>query len=191
MEIKIKPERIQYKLPQNAYQISMNTYFGDYDGSEVYKIIITPEKLEQTVLEMLFVQYQFEYGRGGCSAMYNQCNYFIQGTIEQSDYFNWLNRYPSHRDYEQNNTLDNFTITYFDENSHEFSVEINETQQLIEDIKKLNHDCHIGEFKYWSSLSADDEMYQDYYQKVIAYIEKYLLEKKVSSEAKLPQKTKI
>lgn len=191
MQIKIESNTINKKLPKNKYQIKMNTYWGDADGYEKYKFLVDPEKIEQVVLEILFLDNQFQSGRGGCREMYDQFNYFNSESVHTEGYFTWLEAYPYHGDIQQNYTLSDFTITYFDNNSLEHKVSVDETQAIIDDIKKMNKKFKMSEYSEWDNIDSSDEKFHHYHKAVISYIEAYILNKKIDSKQETKKQIKI
>lgn len=179
MEITIQSAIKPKKLPQEQYQVKMETYWGDADGYKNYKFLVPADKIEQVMLEILFLEYQFEGGRGGCRNMYDQNTYF-NGTAKTEGYFSWFENYPYDSNGEQNYSLDDYTITYFDKNSIEHTVSITKTEKIIEDIQTLNKTFKIDDYKEWDNLNSDDKKFLNYHQAVISYIDKYLLEQKIA-----------
>lgn len=136
MQIKIASKPKAPKKPQSIYQIKIEPYHGDADGYKTSKFLVEPEKIEQIMLEILFVDNQFDSGRGGCRTMYDQLSYFNSSEIKTEGYFDWLDDFPYDSDAEQNYTIDTYTITYFDANYLEYDVKVSKIENVIKDIKK-------------------------------------------------------
>jgi hypothetical protein len=184
MEITIQNPIESKSLPKNQYKIVMNTYFGDADGYKKYKFIVDAKKIEQVILEILFVEYQFENGRGGCRNMYDQNCYFNNSSHSRKEFFTWFDNYPYDSNAEQNYSLDEYTVTFFDKNSVEHKVSISKTDNIIEDIRKMNEKFKIDDYKEWDNLGSDDKKFAHYYEAVISYIEKYQLENIIEKKEK-------
>lgn len=55
----------------------------------------------------------------------------------------------------------------------------------------MNKKFKIGDYDEWDGLDTDDKKFHNYHQAVIAYIEKYILESKVSNKETKNNKNKI
>lgn len=162
MKIKVSAQP-QNNPFRNVFRIEIGTYFGDADGYSSYEMTATQEQIAQRLIEIVMVDNQFT-GRGGCRRMYDQSNYFVEqdidydSDVEPDGYFDWLDPeggFPYYYDAEQNHSIDNYTVTWFDDNGSPFPVEVSDFSDVIADLKALNTKHHVGNYNMYDS---DDEM---------------------------------
>lgn len=145
---------------KNVYKIELNTYFGDADGDSDITITVKEDDIKQVITELIFVKNQFTNGRGGCRMMYDQTNYFgmsheeWQANNEQHDgYWEWFDRecsdYPYSGDYEQNYSLREYVIWYYDANGVRHSVKVDGYEELLTDLVALNQVHKLGDYDRW------------------------------------------
>lgn len=163
--MKIEIQKATIKGPKNVYVIKMDTYFGDADGDATFKIEVKPEKIQQVIAEALIIQEQFPNGRGGCSRRYDQTNYFnmphelYKANGEAHDgYFEWFDQegpeyYPYSGDYEQNYSLRDFEVFWYDADGQKFKVKYSEYGDLLKELAELNAKHQLADYKAWDDPS--------------------------------------
>ena len=145
---------------KNQYKVEIKTYYGDADGYSNCTISARPDQIKQIIAEMLMVDNQFQNGRGGCRMMYDQTNYFGMGEEayaangnQHDGYWQWFDRewgdFPYNGDYEQNDSIDSYKISWYDENGVRSKVEVSDYADLLADLKALNDKHQVGSYDLW------------------------------------------
>ena len=183
--MQIKHATVAQPKVKNVYRIYINTYRGDADGDSNITLTVKPEKIQQVVAEIIFIKSQFS-GRGGCSEMYDQSNYFgmteeawVANNDQHDGYWEWFDRemgdypyYPYDGDHEQNYTLESYELFWFDENGAKIACTVHDTADLQTAIGVLNSKHKLGDYKVWDIDDAS-HLYEAYRADAIELLKKH------------------
>lgn len=130
--------------PRSVFILTVDTYYGDADGYETFVMKLSSEnELTKRLRELEIVRTQFQYGRGGCRAFYDQTNYFSPTFLMDLNFdddeaveacmtenFAWFDRelseFPYNCDTEQNYTIDGYDVLFYDDQSIAWIVDVSE-----------------------------------------------------------------
>ncbi len=170
------------KKIKNTYQIIMDTYWGDSDRNETYKILVKEENIFQVILEAIVLEELFYNGRGGGNDAENVAKHYLIEEGAKHKKFKWLENFPYNHDMEQENTLEYISIFYFDD-SQRYKVEKVGFEGFIEEVKKFNEQQKLGEWGTWHDTQPGDTKFIDYRCGIYAMIDKALLELNIDNLA--------
>lgn len=136
-------DKVQAPEP-NTYTLSITTYAGDADHYETLTIkgfrrVEDAELLDELLDLLPALQAAYPNGRGGYCDTYEELGFqafedwFGDGEQEREDIEEFVNRpgqefsydWPYSHDHGQEMTVDKWELTYYDDNSNAFAVNIN------------------------------------------------------------------
>jgi len=144
MELSIKKKKIKQPIYKNCYKVHITYMIGDADGSDYDTLYIdeNDKHLHRFVKCLHMCKMAFDHGGMGGYDTHTDVpdyNFFFNteySDIEHDEETNISANHPNQPDdYGIETSFEDYEITYFDENSNEFPVEVNFTQEEKEEMR--------------------------------------------------------
>lgn len=155
----------------NLSEIVISCYFGDADGYATHVLRVHDSDLATKIVEVMMVAMQFD-GRGGCSMVFDQANYFCSTT---DSHWSWLSHYhgfPYDYDRGQNYAVDNLTVIRYDDHGVGHSFIVTDFDDFEVDMRALNAKYNLTSL-YDITTAEFLKLCADYRVDALALLNKY------------------